>query len=81
MSLIRICVFNIAVDNPGPNTRVSSLFYNVSDVHKDEHMGRPSDLMVIQCNASNAFGYAWASAYLNVLCAYWSCSHLVRNYS
>ena len=29
-----------------------------------------TDLMVIQCNASNMHGYAFAEGYLNVLCKY-----------
>ena len=29
-----------------------------------------SDLMVIQCNASNIHGYVFAEGYLNVLCKY-----------
>ena len=29
-----------------------------------------TDLMVIQCNASNVHGYAFAEGYLNVLCKY-----------
>ena len=29
-----------------------------------------TDLMVIQCNASNVHGYAFAQGYLNVLCKY-----------
>ena len=32
-----------------------------------------SDLMVIQCNASNKHGYAFADGYLNVLCKYKGC--------
>ena len=31
-----------------------------------------TDLMVVQCNASNAHGYAYASGYLNVLCEWFA---------
>ena len=30
-------------------------------------LGWTTDLMVVQCNASNSFGYAFAEGYLNVL--------------
>ena len=29
--------------------------------------GRPTDLMVVQCNASNVHGYAFSTGYINVL--------------
>ncbi len=38
----------------------------VRDVCK-ECQGGLSDLMVVQCNASNNHGYAFSSAYINVL--------------
>ena len=40
----------------------------ISDVCRDcVDQERQTDLMVIQCNASNVHGYAFASGYLNVL--------------
>ncbi len=42
----------------------------VRDVCK-ECQGGQSDLMVIQCNASNEHGYAFSSGYINVLSEYY----------
>ncbi len=40
--------------------------FTISDVCKDCTAGG-SDLMTIQCNATNSFGFALAEGYLNVL--------------
>ena len=49
--------------------------FTITELCKD-CAGRPSDLMVVQCNASNIHGYKFASGYLNVLGKY--CS-ILRN--
>jgi hypothetical protein len=54
--------------DPGKRKEISSDGYTltISDLCKDCPDGT-SDLMVIQCNASNVHGYVFADGYLNVL--------------
>ena len=40
----------------------------ITNLCKDCAEGDPSDLQVIQCNASNVHGYALGTGYVNVLC-------------
>ena len=61
----KICPAN----DPGPKMRVedNGKKLSIRDLCKTCASGG-SDLMVIQCNASNTHGYAFAEGYLNVLC-------------
>jgi hypothetical protein len=52
-----------------PKFRLSNGNRNLTIVSVCKNCGsEKSDLQVIQCNASNAHGYAFAAGYINVLC-------------
>ena len=55
-------------DNPGPHRKMSAdgTALTISNTCKYCPEGL-TDLSVIQCNVSNLHGYAFVSAYLNVL--------------
>lgn len=48
----------------------------VLNVCKDCDDGTTTDLCVLQCNATNAYGYTFAEGYLNVLRKYNIANHL-----
>ena len=59
----------LTANDPGPKMQVTENGKKLSimEVCKTCSNGK-SDLMVIQCNASNVHGSAFAAGYLNVLC-------------
>ena len=72
--LTGILVFSpTAAQNPGPRRLVgrNGTTLTIINVYKNGPFGQ-SDLMVVQCNASNVHGYVFRSGYLNVLgkCSY-----------
>lgn len=72
-----LCISVSTADSLPPKFRLSNRNRNLTIVNVCKNCDNgQSDLQVIQCNASNTHGYAFAAGYINVLCknptaAYW----------
>ena len=72
------CLFELlAAHALPPKFRLSNGNRNLTIVNVCKNCGaEKSDLQVIQCNASNTHGYAFAAGYVNVLCEHHPSTHI-----